>query len=182
MQGQSPELQAKFKELIDLRKRYNEKNAAVQKAQEAIPAELLKATKGQMGTDEAAVYAAIGKIADQASFDTMVQNNPTLIPDVLDDFSGKELQKAIGEFAKKGIKITVKQEAGFSAFGGKPGIYEYNGKTYTTKKDTATPKGRNAGRGQMGRSQPGGDAGGTDTAAGGSAPPAPAHGRRPCPR
>ena len=49
MQGQSPELQAKFKELIDLRKRYNEKTDAETKAQEAIPAELLKATKGQMG-------------------------------------------------------------------------------------------------------------------------------------
>ena len=171
MQGQSPELQAKFKELIDLRKRYNEKTDAETKAQEAIPAELLKATKGQMGTDEPAVYAAIGKIRDKASFDTMVQNNPTLIPDVLDDFSGNDLKKAVGEFAKKGIKITVKQQAGFSALGGKPGIYEYDGKTYTTKKGTATPKGRNA-RGQMGRNQSGGDAGGTDTAAGGSAPPA----------
>ena len=29
-----------------------------------------------MGTDEAAVEAAIGKIRDKASFDTMVQNNP----------------------------------------------------------------------------------------------------------
>ena len=36
MQGQSPELQAKFKELIDLRKRYNDKKAETE-AQKAIP-------------------------------------------------------------------------------------------------------------------------------------------------
>ena len=133
MAGQSPELQAKFKELADLRKQYNDKNAEVAKAQEAIPAEMLKAVQG-MGTDEAAVYAAIGKISSKQSFDTMVQNNQALIATVLDDFSGKELQKAIGEFAKKGIKITVKQEAGLGMLGGKPGIYEYDGKTYTTGK------------------------------------------------
>ena len=57
---------------------------------------------------------------------------PTLIADVLDDFSGKELEKCIAEFAKKGIKITVKQQAGFGMLGGKAGIYEYDGKTYTT--------------------------------------------------
>ena len=34
----------------------------------------------------------------------MVQNNPTLIPDVLDDFSGNDL-KAVREFAKK-VSIT----------------------------------------------------------------------------
>ena len=133
MAAQSPELQAKFKELADLRKKYNEKNAAQAKAQEAIPAEMLKAVQG-MGTDEGAVYAAIGKIADKASFDTMVQNNQQLIATVLDDFSGKELDKVIAEFAKKGIKITVKQQAGFGMLGGKPGIYEYDGKTYTTGK------------------------------------------------
>ena len=167
MQGQSPELQAKFKELIDLRKRYNEKTDAETKAQEAIPAELLKATKGQMGTDEAAVYAAIGKIRDQASFDTMIQNNPTLIPDVLDDFSGKALDKAIAEFGKKGIKITVKQQAGFGALGGKKGIYEYDGKTYTTgdaKPANPDPSKLANPKGQMGRNQSGGDAGGPTSA------------------
>ena len=133
MAGQSPELQAKFKELADLRKRYNDKLKADDEAQKAIPAEMLKAVRG-MGTDEAAVYAAIGKISDKASFDRMVQANPTLIAEVLDDFSGKDLKKAIAEFAKKGIKITVKQQAGFGALGGKKGIYEYDGKTYTTKK------------------------------------------------
>ena len=131
MAGQSPELQAKFKELADLRKRYNDKLKADDEAQKAIPAEMLKAVRG-MGTDEAAVYAAIGKISDKASFDRMVQANPTLIAEVLDDFSGKALDKAIAEFGKKGIKITVKQQAGFGALGGKKGIYEYDGKTYTT--------------------------------------------------
>jgi len=153
MAAQSPELQAKFKELADLRKKYNEKNAAQQKAQEAIPAKLLKATSGQMGTDEAAVYAAIGEISSKESFDTMVGNNPNLIASVLDDFSGKELQKAIGEFAKKGIQITVKQEAGFGMLGGKPGIYEYNGKTYTTGKAKAGGDKPPASGGQMSRNK-----------------------------
>ena len=136
MAGQSPEMQAKFKELGDLRKQYNDKVTAAAEAQKAIPGEMMKAVQG-MGTDEAAVYAAIGKIQDKASFDRMVQATPALIATVLDDFSGKELQKAIGEFAKKGINITVKQEAGFGMLGGKAGIYEYDGKTYTTGKAPA---------------------------------------------
>ena len=37
MAGQSPELQAKFKELADLRKRYNDKLKADDEAQKAIP-------------------------------------------------------------------------------------------------------------------------------------------------
>ena len=152
MAGISPELQAKFKELSDLRKQYNDKTEEIQKQQEAIPAEMLKAVQG-MGTDEAAVYAAIGKISSKQSFDTMVANNQNLIPTVLDDFSGKELQKAIAEFAKKGIQITVKQEAGFGMLGGKAGIYEYNGKTYTTGKAKAGGDKPQSGGGQMSRNQ-----------------------------
>ena len=133
MAAQDPEMQAKFKEFQDKRKEYNDLVAKDQEAQKAIPAEMLKAVKG-MGTDEAAVYAAIGKIRSKGSFDTMVKNNPQLIATVLDDFSGKELEKCIAEFAKKGIKITVKQQAGFGMLGGKAGIYEYDGKTYTTGK------------------------------------------------
>ena len=72
---------------------------------------------------------------------------------MLDDFSGKELQKAIAEFAKKGIQITVKQEAGFGMLGGKAGIYEYNGKTYTTGKAKAGGDKPQSGGGQMSRNQ-----------------------------
>ena len=133
MAAQDPEMQAKFKAFQDKRKEYNDLVAKDQEAQKAIPAEMLKAVKG-MGTDENAVYAAIGKISSKGSFDTMVKNNPQLIATVLDDFSGKELEKCIAEFAKKGIKITVKQQAGFGMLGGKAGIYEYDGKTYTTGK------------------------------------------------
>ena len=133
MAAQDPEMQAKFKAFQDKRKEYNDLVKQDQEAQKAIPAEMLKAVKG-MGTDEGAVFAAIGKIRSKGSFDTMVKNNPQLIATVLDDFSGKELEKCIAEFAKKGIKITVKQQAGFGMLGGKAGIYEYDGKTYTTGK------------------------------------------------
>ena len=160
MQGQSPEIQAKFKELADLRKRYNEKNAADAEAQKAIPDKLKKATSGRMGTDEAAVEAAIGEITDKASFDRMVAADANLIPSVLNDFSGGGLKKIIGLFAQKGINITVKKEhKALGILGGQQGEYEYNGKTYTMKDAPKNPKGRNK-RGQMGRSQPGGDAGG----------------------
>ena len=152
MAGISPELQAKFKELSDLRKQYNDKTEEIQKQQEAIPAEMLKAVQG-MGTDEAAVYAAIAKISGKQSFDTMVAKNPNLIATVLDDFSGGELDKVIGDFGKKGIQITVKQEAGFGMLGGKAGIYEYNGKTYTTGKAKAGGDKPQSGGGQMSRNQ-----------------------------
>ena len=129
MSGQSPEMQAKFKELTDLRKQYNDKTQEIQKQQEAIPAEMLKAVQG-MGTDEAAVYAAIAKISSKQSFDTMVANNPNLIATVLDDFSGRELDKVIGDFGKKGITIQVVKKPGMLGGGGE---YKYNGKTYTSK-------------------------------------------------
>ena len=161
MQGQSPEIQAKFKELADLRKQYKDKIDAENAAQKAIPDKLKKATSGRMGTDEPAVEAAIGEITDKASFDRMVAADANLIPSVLNDFSGGGLKKIIGLFAKKGINITVKKEHKALGFlGGQQGEYEYNGKTYTMKDAAKSPKGRNAGRGQMGRSQPGGDAGG----------------------
>ena len=160
MQGQSPEIQAKFKELADLRKRYNEKNQADAEAQKAIPDKLKKATSGRMGTDEPAVEAAIGEITDKASFDRMVAADANLIPSVLNDFSGGGLKKIIGLFAQKGINITVKKEHKALGFlGGQQGEYEYNGKTYTMKDAPKDLKGRNA-RGQMGRNQKGGDAGG----------------------
>ena len=129
MSGQSPEMQAKFKELTDLRKQYNDKTEEIQKQQEAIPAEMLKAVQG-MGTDEAAVYAAIAKISGKQSFDTMVAKNPNLIATVLDDFSGGELDKVIGDFGKKGITIQVVKKPGMLGGGGQ---YKYNGKTYTSK-------------------------------------------------
>tara|TARA_A100001035_G_scaffold66157_1_gene50505 strand:+ start:5217 stop:7817 length:2601 start_codon:yes stop_codon:yes gene_type:complete len=146
MAAQSPEMQAKFKELTDLRKQYNDKTKEIQKQQEAIPAEMLKAVQG-MGTDEAAVYAAIAKISDKQSFDTMVAKNPNLIATVLDDFSGGELDKVIGDFGKKGITIQVVKKPGMLGGGGE---YKYNGKTYTSK----------------------GAAGGEKTPAGGEKPPA----------
>ena len=129
MAAQSPEMQAKFKELTDLRKQYNDKTEEIQKQQEAIPAEMLKAVQG-MGTDEAAVYAAIAKISGKQSFDTMVAKNPNLIATVLDDFSGGELDKVIGDFGKKGITIQVVKKPGMLGGGGE---YKYNGKTYTSK-------------------------------------------------
>ena len=129
MAAQSPEMQAKFKELTDLRKQYNDKTQEIQKQQEAIPAEMLKAVQG-MGTDEAAVYAAIAKISGKQSFDTMVAKNPNLIATVLDDFSGGELDKVIGDFGKKGITIQVVKKPGMLGGGGE---YKYNGKTYTSK-------------------------------------------------
>ena len=157
MASQSPEMQAKFKELTDLRKKYNDKIAGAAAAQKAIPGEMMKAVQG-MGTDEDAVYAAIGKITDKAAFDQMVQANPTLIGTVLDDFSGQEMKKVLGLFAEKGIKITVKQQAGIGALGGKEGQYEYNGKIYTAKgpgKGTEQPKQDPANtKGQMGRNTP----------------------------
>lgn len=163
MAAQDPEMQAKFKELGDLRKQYNDLVAADAKAQQAIPAEMLKAVKG-MGTDEAAVYAAVGKISSKQSFDDMVAKDPNLIATVLDDFSGMEMKKLIGEFAKKGITITVKQEAGIGMLGGKAGIYEYNGKTYTTGK---APEG--------GKEQPkdGANPAGSQASAAGATPTAP---------
>ena len=106
---------------------------------------MLKAVRG-MGTDEAAVYASRKKLQTKHLLTEWYKIIPTLIAEVLDDFSGKDLKTAIAEFGKKGIKITVKQQAGFGALGGKKGIYEYDGKTYTT----GDAKGRNA-RGQMGK-------------------------------
>ena len=134
-----PEMQAKFTELSKLRAEYNklvtgagEANAA---AQDAIAGKLLKAVKG-MGTDEEAVYAAVAEIADKASFDKMLTKNPELIPTVLDDFSGAELQKVIDGFAAKGIKIeVVKEPKGLTS-----GTYKYDGKTYGVGAGKEDPK------------------------------------------
>ena len=134
-----PEMQAKFTELSKLRAEYNklvsgagEANAA---AQDAIAGKLLKAVKG-MGTDEEAVYAAVAEIADKASFDKMLTKNPELIPTVLDDFSGPELQKVIDGFAAKGIKIeVVKEPKGLTS-----GTYKYDGKTYGVGAGKEEPK------------------------------------------
>jgi hypothetical protein len=134
-----PEMQAKFTELSKLRAEYNklvsgagEANAA---AQDAIAGKLLKAVKG-MGTDEEAVYAAVAEIADKASFDKMLTKNPELIPTVLDDFSGAELQKVVDGFAAKGIKIeVVKEPKGLTS-----GTYKYDGKTYGVGAGKEDPK------------------------------------------
>ena len=139
-----PEMQAKFAELSKLRAEYNklvsgagEANAA---AQDAIVGKLLKAVKG-MGTDEEAVYAAVAEIADKASFDKMLTKNPELIPTVLDDFSGAELQKVIDGFAAKGIKIeVVKEPKGLTS-----GTYKYDGKTYGVGAGKEDPKAKAGG-------------------------------------
>ena len=134
-----PEMQAKFTELTKLRAEYNklvtDGQAAAGAAQDAIAGKLLKAVKG-MGTDEEAVYAAVAEIADKASFDKMLTANPELIPTVLDDFSGAELQKVIDGFAAKGIKIeVVKEPRGLTS-----GTYKYDGKTYGVGAGKEDPK------------------------------------------
>ena len=137
--GLDPEMQAKFTELSKLRAEYNklvsgagEANAA---AQDAIAGKLLKAVRG-MGTDEEAVYAAVAEIADKAAFDSMLTKNPTLIVEVLDDFSGAELQKVIDGLAAKGVKIeVVKAPKGLVG-----GTYKYDGKTYGEGADKEDPK------------------------------------------
>ena len=134
-----PEMQAKFTELSKLRAEYNklvsDGAAATGAAQDAIAGKLLKAVKG-MGTDEEAVYAAVAEIADKASFDKMLTANPELIPTVLDDFSGPELQKVIDGFAAKGIKIeVVKEPRGLTS-----GTYKYDGKTYGVGAGKEEPK------------------------------------------
>ena len=149
MAAQDPEMQAKFKAFQDKRKQYNDLVAKDQEAQKAIPGEMFKAVRG-MGTDEEAVYAAIGKISSKGSFDTMIKNNPTLIPEVLDDFSGNELNKVIGLFKNKGIDIQVVKNPGM--MGG--GEYKYDGKTYTAKSAPA---------GMPDESDPTQDAGGQQT-------------------
>jgi len=132
-------MQAKFTELTKLRAEYNklvtDGQAAAGAAQDAIAGKLLKAVKG-MGTDEEAVYAAVAEIADKASFDKMLTANPELIPTVLDDFSGAELQKVIDGFAAKGIKIeVVKEPRGLTS-----GTYKYDGKTYGVGAGKEDPK------------------------------------------
>ena len=135
-----PEMQAKFTELSKLRAEYNKLVSAQPKAQAggdpaAITGKLLKAVKG-MGTDEEAVYAAVAEIADKAMFDGMLTKNPELIPTVLDDFSGPELQKVIDGFAAKGIKIeVVKEPKGLTS-----GTYKYDGKTYGVGAGKEDPK------------------------------------------
>jgi len=135
-----PEMQAKFTELSKLRAEYNKLVSAEPKAQAggdpaAIAGKLLKAVKG-MGTDEEAVYAAVAEIADKAMFDGMLTKNPELIPTVLDDFSGPELQKVIDGFAAKGIKIeVVKEPKGLTS-----GTYKYDGKTYGVGAGKEDPK------------------------------------------
>ena len=137
-----PEMQAKFTELTKLRAEYNKlvtDGATAQDgggaSQDAIAGKLLKAVKG-MGTDEEAVYAAVAEIADKASFDKMLTANPELIPTVLDDFSGAELQKVIDGFAAKGIKIeVVKEPKGLTS-----GTYKYDGKTYGVGAGKEEPK------------------------------------------
>ena len=137
-----PEMQAKFTELSKLRAEYNKlvtDGATAQDgggaSQDAIAGKLLKAVKG-MGTDEEAVYAAVAEIADKASFDKMLTANPELIPTVLDDFSGAELQKVIDGFAAKGIKIeVVKEPKGLTS-----GTYKYDGKTYGVGAGKEDPK------------------------------------------
>ena len=135
-----PEMQAKFTELSKLRAEYNKLVSAEPKAQAggdpaAIAGKLLKAVKG-MGTDEEAVYAAVAEIADKAMFDGMLTKNPELLPTVLDDFSGPELQKVIDGFAAKGIKIeVVKEPKGLTS-----GTYKYDGKTYGVGAGKEEPK------------------------------------------
>ena len=73
----------------------------------------------------------VAKISGKQSAHYYGCKNPNLIATVLDDFSGGELDKVIGDFGKKGITIpSCEKTLGMLGGGGE---YKYNGKTYTFK-------------------------------------------------
>ena len=123
------EMQAKYKQLSDLRKQYNELVSGSAKADaellKSIPAEIMSGVKGP-GTAEDKVYAAVDKIKDKAMFDQILQANPELLTAMLDDFGGTELKLLVQKLKTKGIEVTVDKESTLVS----GGSYTYNGKKY----------------------------------------------------
>lgn len=127
------ELKDKLSKFTELRNQYNDlvtgAAEAAKKAMAEIPAEINDAVKGA-GTDEKAVYDALAKVKDKAMWDQILKSDPDLLPRMLDDFGGAELDKVIGILKGKGIDVTVNTKSGmFSA-----GEYTYDGKKYKLEK------------------------------------------------